>query len=113
MTHDMTEKERTKLLARADELGPSSDTETALFAHWYPTAVKYEWLLSGIAFAWAWLSISLYANWVSLPDLPYVTDRNVLIASIAYNVGWWAYLRPRIERLKADYLAERKAEDGR
>ena len=102
---ELSESHRAKLIERADELGPSSERETRLYAQWERFAVRHELLLSGIGLAWFWFSVSIWARWITLPDIPFVTDEMVLVFTVIYNVGWWGYIRPRIEKLKAEAQA--------
>jgi len=102
---ELSPSARASMIARADELGPSTERETRLYARWEKFFARHEFVLSAIGLAWFWLSIAVWARWITLPDIPFVTDRLVLIWTVIYNVGWWGYLRPRIEKLKAEAQA--------
>ncbi|RJY08579.1 hypothetical protein [Aurantiacibacter aquimixticola] len=113
MVNELSPKERQRLLDRADELGASTARETALYARWAPFAEKYGWLIAGLGFVWVWLTIAVYAGWITLPDIPFLTKQVMLIWTIVYNTAWWSYLRPRFERLKTDYNAGKDTINGR
>ena len=110
---ELSPQMRDKMIKRADELGPSTDREKQLYARWERVFARHEFLFSAIGLAWFWLSVSIWARWITLPDIPFITDKMVLIFTIIYNVGWWSYIRPRIEKLKAEAEAAREVKsDG-
>lgn len=61
-------------------------------------AERHKRLLGVSGFVWLMLSSASYARFVTLPDIPFVTDEMALYASAAYNAGWWGLVRPQIER---------------
>ena len=103
--NELSPKARAKLIARADELGPSTAREKALYARWERVFARHEFLFSAFGLAWFWFSVAIWARWITLPDIPFVTNQVVLVWTVIYNVGWWSYIRPRIEKLKAEAKA--------
>jgi hypothetical protein len=63
--------------------------------------------ISILAAIWFWLSIAIYAGFVRLPQLPWLSDRALFWAGLAFNAAWWGFLRPAMEqRRKARGAAE-------
>jgi hypothetical protein len=54
--------------------------------------------ISILAAIWFWLSIAIYAGFVRLPQLPWLSDRALFWAGLAFNAAWWGFLRPAIEQ---------------
>ncbi len=73
--------------------------------------VRFERPLSWIAVIWSVLSIAAYARFISLPDLPYITDRNAWMVAAPWNAIWWGLLRPEIERRTAELEGEPGADE--
>jgi len=68
--------------------------------------VRFERPLSWIAVIWSVLSIAAHARFISLPDVPYITDRNAWMVAAPWNAIWWGFLRPGIERRTAELKGE-------
>lgn len=73
--------------------------------------VRFERPLSWIAVIWSVLSIAAYARFISLPDVPYITDRNAWMFAAPWNAIWWGFLRPEIERRTEELKGERAADE--
>ena len=69
--------------------------------------VRFERPLNWIAVIWSILSIAAYARFISLPDVPYLTDRNAWMIAAPWNAIWWGFLRPEIERRTEEMRRER------
>lgn len=72
-------------------------------------AARHERAIALLAGLWFWLNVAHTARFVDLPDIPFVTDRNALWLSAAFNAGWWGFLRPAIERRRVERMAEEAA----
>ncbi|MGB0333214.1 MAG: hypothetical protein ACPGPE_15495 [Planctomycetota bacterium] len=72
--------------------------------------VRFERPLSWIAVIWSVLSIAAHARFISLPDVPYITDRNAWMFAAPWNAIWWGFLRPEIERRVGELQLERAGE---
>jgi hypothetical protein len=72
--------------------------------------VRFERPLNWIAVIWSILSIAAYAHFISLPDVPYITDRNAWMVAAPWNAIWWGFLRPEIERRVEELQLERAGE---
>lgn len=57
-------------------------------------------LLSIVGAAWFAAGCAVYANFITLPAFPFLTDDVVLYSGAAYNALWWGFARPAIERRK-------------
>lgn len=67
--------------------------------------IRHERAIGIIGIGWLALSSAVYARFISLPDIPFLTDELALYCSAAYNAGWWGFLRPMVERRKSELLA--------
>ena len=56
---------------------------------------------------WFAFGCAVYAKFITLPALPFLTDDVVLYSGAAYNAVWWGAARPAIERRRRKLLAER------
>lgn len=63
-------------------------------------ADRHERLVAILGAAWLALGCAVYAKFIVLPDLPFLTDDFVLYSGAAYNALWWGFVRPAIERRK-------------
>ncbi|MEE9433135.1 MAG: hypothetical protein V3V15_02710 [Sphingorhabdus sp.] len=72
--------------------------------------MRYETLLSIIGGIWLAASWAVYARFVSLPDIPFLTDQTAIFLSSGYNAFWWGFLRPKIEKRKAAHRVQNGVE---
>lgn len=67
---------------------------------------------SVIGIIWFALGCAVYAKFLALPEIPYLTDKVALYSGAAYNAIWWGFVRPPLERraraLRQDALAVRE-----
>lgn len=63
--------------------------------------LRYERLLGWLALAWFALSCAAAAQFIALPDIPFITDRYAWMISGPVNGLWWAWLRPELQRRKS------------
>ena len=66
---------------------------------------RFENPLSIIGGVWFAATCAVYARFISLPEIPFLTDEIALYLSAAYNAIWWGFLRPAIEKRKTARLA--------
>ncbi len=71
--------------------------------------LHYERPLGSLALAWFLLACAAAARFVTLPDIPLVTDRNAWMISGPVNALWWGWLRPELHRRKAALADEGEA----
>lgn len=57
----------------------------------------YAKAISIAGMVWFWLGIAIYARFIRLPELPWLSERAVFWAGVVFNAGWWGWLRPAIE----------------
>lgn len=93
----MSEYEDGKVVPAAARAKPAP----AKAPSWVRFAARHEKLLSGIGIVWFWLGVAVNAGFVELPRILLLTDRAAMIAAVAFNVGWWGFVRPYIERMQA------------
>ena len=55
--------------------------------------------------AWFWLSIAVYSRWINLPEIPFLTEAQLVFIAAAWNGIWWGFLRPRIDKLRTEAKA--------
>lgn len=73
-------------------------------------AARHEKLLGMLSFGWMMFTGAVYARFITLPDVPYLTDRNAWMISGPWNMLWWGFLQPRLaERKKA---IEQETDEG-
>lgn len=70
---------------------------------------RHERLLSIFGGVWLAVSCAVYARFISLPDIPFLTDEAAIYLAAAYNAVWWGFLRPAIEKRKAERLTNQVA----
>lgn len=58
--------------------------------------------ISIVAGLWFWLGIAFYAGFIRLPDWPWLPERAIFWAGIAFNAVWWGFARPAIERRREE-----------
>ena len=63
--------------------------------------MRYERPLGWLALAWFALGCAAAAQFIALPDIPFVSDRNAWMISGPTNALWWGWLRPELLRRKA------------
>ena len=68
---------------------------------------RHRQFLSVIGAIWFALGCAVYARFLVLPELPFLTDDVVLYSGALYNAVWWGFARPAIERRAKVLLAER------
>jgi hypothetical protein len=95
-----------------DHIDEPTRFEGGLYARFAHTAARHSVLFSGIALAWLWFSIAIWARWITLPDIPFLTDQQIATLGTVYNVGWWGILRPRIEKMKKAHQLSQEQVDG-
>ncbi|WP_296720660.1 hypothetical protein [Erythrobacter sp.] len=61
---------------------------------------RHERLISLIGAGWFACGCAVYAKFIMLPDLPFLTDEVVLYSGAAYNALWFGFGRPAAERHK-------------
>lgn len=61
---------------------------------------RHQRLLSVVGALWFALSCAVYAKFLILPDMPFLTDEVVLYSGAAYNALWFGFARPAVERRK-------------
>ena len=61
---------------------------------------RHQRLISVVGAVWLALSCAVYARFIVLPDLPFLTDEVVLFSGAAYNAVWYGFVRPAVERRK-------------
>ncbi|EDL48394.1 hypothetical protein [Erythrobacter sp. SD-21] len=59
---------------------------------------RHQRVLGVAGLVWLALSSAVYARFISLPDIPFLTDEIALYASAAYNAIWWGFLKPALLR---------------
>ncbi|MEO1044918.1 MAG: hypothetical protein AAFX04_05725 [Pseudomonadota bacterium] len=84
-------------------LDKPAKTEVRLFAQWADFASRYKSYFSTFGIIWACITAAIYARWIVLPDIPFITDELAVYFAGAYNVIWWGFLYPRIEKMQKDY----------
>lgn len=62
-------------------------------------------LISILGAIWFWLGIAIYARFLRLPDWPWLPDELLFWSGVAFNAVWWGFLRPAIERRRAERTA--------
>ncbi len=67
---------------------------------------SHERLLSIFGGLWLAVSCAVYARFISLPDIPFLTDQNAIFLAGGFNAVWWGFLRPAIEKRKAERLTD-------
>lgn len=65
-------------------------------------AARHERLLSITAGLLFVMSCASYAGWIHLPEFLGLSDQAVLVGGTVFNVLWWATLRPRVHRRRAE-----------
>ena len=58
--------------------------------------------ISVLAAIWFWLGIAIYARFIRLPELPWLSEQAVFWAGAAFNAVWWGFLRPAIEARRSE-----------
>lgn len=61
-------------------------------------ADRYRRLLSLLGALWFTLGCAVYAKFVVVPDVPFLTDDIVLYSGAAYNALWFGFVRPLVVR---------------
>ena len=74
-------------------------------------AARHEKLLGMLAFAWMMFTGAVYARFIELPDIPYLTDRNAWMISGPWNMLWWCYLQPKLAKHKHELETHRPEDD--
>lgn len=46
---------------------------------------------------WFWLGIALYANFIRLPEIPFLSPKAIFWTGVVFNAVWWGWLHPAIE----------------
>ncbi len=69
---------------------------------------RHEKLLSIFGGIWLAVSCAVYARFISLPDIPFLTDQTAIFLAGGYNAIWWGFLRPAVEKRKAERLTNHK-----
>jgi hypothetical protein len=69
-------------------------------------AVRFEKPLGWFGAVWLGLTGAVYARFITLPLIPYVTDENAFWLSGGFNVLYWSVLYPQIEKRKKALLSE-------
>ena len=64
-------------------------------------AARHERALGVLSTAWLMAVAFSYAGFVPLPDIALLHGTPALIASSAWNAGWWGFIRPALARRKA------------
>jgi len=59
---------------------------------------RYGRTFSAVGAIWFAFGCALYAKFLALPDLPYLTEEIVLYSGAAYNAVWWGFVRPALKR---------------
>ena len=67
---------------------------------------RHERACDVIAALWLAIGVAINARFITLPDLPFLSERGVFWAGVVINVLWWAVLRPKIERRRKLRAAE-------
>lgn len=67
--------------------------------------------ISIVAVIWFWVGIALQARFISLPELPWLSERAVFWAGVIFNAAWWSWLRPVIEQRRQTRVSERETLD--
>ena len=68
--------------------------------------IGFERPLSIIGGVWFVASCAVYARFISLPDLPFLTDQTAVFVSAGYNAIWWGFLRPALEKRKVEQITQ-------
>ncbi|MGB5483991.1 hypothetical protein [Parasphingorhabdus sp.] len=68
--------------------------------------IKFEKPLSIFGGVWFVASCAVYARFISLPDIPFLTDQVAVFVSAGYNAIWWGFLRPAVEKRKTARLTQ-------
>ncbi len=70
-------------------------------------------LVSVLSVAWMGLTCAIQARFISLPDIPFLTDKAAMWLSIGFNAVWWGFLVPRIdERRKTRASGQEAGQDA-
>lgn len=55
-------------------------------------------LVSYAGFGLTLFTGALYARFISLPEIPYITEKMLFWASVGWNGLWWGYIHGAIEK---------------
>lgn len=59
---------------------------------------RHRRVLAIVGAVWFALGCAVYARFIALPDIPYLTEEIALYSGAAYNALWWGFMRPAFER---------------
>ena len=68
---------------------------------------RHRRLMSIIGAIWFTLGCAVSARFLTLPNIPFLTDDVVLYSGAFYNAVWWGFARPAIDRRANKLLSER------
>ncbi|MBD2841696.1 hypothetical protein [Erythrobacter rubeus] len=95
-----------------DFLDKPTAVEQGAFAPIMAYVERHSKAFSILGLAWLWFSIAVWARWITLPEIPFLTKDQVATLGIIYNAGWWGFVRPRIMKMKSAYDAEKDVSNG-
>ena len=75
-------------------------------------AMRHEKALAIAGAAWLGLSSAVYARFVTLPEIPFLTDDMALWTSTAWNAGWWGFVHPQIDKRRKALAAAADEKEG-
>ncbi len=64
--------------------------------------------LAILGVVWFAVSCAVYARFIDLPEIPFLTDRIALYLSGGWNALWWGFAKPYLERQR-DLITAREA----
>ncbi len=74
-------------------------------------ADRHERAIAVAGAIWLAISSASYAFDLKLPEIPFVTDENAWMFSGGWNAAWWGFIRPAIEKRRANGKETGKAAD--
>ena len=91
---------------------PASVADSGPLAKVQRFLARYERALDIFGLVWFWAGIAIYARWISLPEILFLTDGQIMFLGIAFNAVWWGFLRPKIEKMKRQEISQEGGADG-
>ncbi|GEM_PF-4594846 len=76
-------------------------------------AMRHEKALAIAGAAWLALSSAVYARFVALPEIPFLTDEWAIWTSAGWNAAWWGFIHPQIDARRKRLAAEADGEKRR
>ncbi|MGN3973154.1 hypothetical protein [Tsuneonella sp. SYSU-LHT278] len=67
---------------------------------------RHKRTISVAGIVWFALGCAITARFIELPDWRFWSDEFALYSGAAYNAIWWGFLRPAVQRRRANLLSE-------